>query len=200
MFEKAYSIAKEFTAPIVISHRNHKKECKAGIGSCVIINEEGWFVSAFHIFSQYNQMLQSFNSYKKLQQDRQAVEANTALKSHEKTRQLNGSLRIHAEAISNVSIWFGNDAWSLEFVHAVPPVDLAIGKLINFDKSQVRVYPVFKDSTKRMDPGKSLCKLGFPFHSIEPTFDEATNVFNLPPGAIPILFFQLKESSRVQCS
>ena len=37
-----------------------------------------------------------------------------------------------------------------------------------------------------MGPGRSLCRLGFPFHAVGATFDEARGVFELEPGALPI--------------
>lgn len=41
-----------------------------------------------------------------------------------------------------------------------------------------------------MEQGTSLCKLGFPFHSNEPTFDEQKG-FVLPPGSFPIPIFPI---------
>jgi hypothetical protein len=38
--------------------------------------------------------------------------------------------------------------------------------------------------------GTSLCKLGFPFHSIQPEF--INNNFQLPPGSLPIPLFPLE--------
>jgi hypothetical protein len=34
--------------------------------------------------------------------------------------------------------------------------------------------------------GTSLCRLGYPFHQIQATFDESTETFNLGPGVFPI--------------
>lgn len=38
----------------------------------------------------------------------------------------------------------------------------------------------------------SLCKLGFPFHSIEPTWDDGKKAFVLPPGAVPLPLFPIE--------
>ncbi len=43
-----------------------------------------------------------------------------------------------------------------------------------------------------MDTGTSLCKPGFPFHSIIPTFDETTNNFKLPEASFPLPLFPLE--------
>ena len=41
-------------------------------------------------------------------------------------------------------------------------------------------------------PGRSLCRLGFPFHDIVPIFDEERNAFLLPEGALPIPFYPIE--------
>ena len=67
-----------------------------------------------------------------------------------------------------------------------------IGKIIGFDKTVVKTYPVFKNPAVSFDVGENLCKLGFPFHSIKPTFDEGANMFQLPVGALPIPLFPIE--------
>ena len=52
MFAKANQIAKDYTLPIIISYKMYGGECYSGIGTYVIINEEGWFVTACHIIHQ----------------------------------------------------------------------------------------------------------------------------------------------------
>ncbi len=71
-------------------------------------------------------------------------------------------------------------------------MDLAIGRLQPFQPEWVTEYPKLKDPAKGMDPGTSLCKLGYPFHKITPTFDEHTNMFNLPAEAYPPPLFPIE--------
>ena len=51
---------------------------------------------------------------------------------------------------------------------------------------------MFKNPSVNFDVGENLCKLGFPFHRIKPTFVESTSVFQLPPGALPIPLFPIE--------
>jgi len=67
--------------------------------------------------------------------------------------------------------------------------DLAVGRLQPFDPSKVKSYPVFKNPAEPMLPGSSLCRLGFPFHQINATFDPQTGQFLLAPGVLPIPYF-----------
>ena len=56
----------------------------------------------------------------------------------------------------------------------------------------MRRYPVFKDPSKGFEVGTSLCKLGFPFHSITPTWNPTTDMFELPPEAVPLPRFPIE--------
>ena len=53
-------------------------------------------------------------------------------------------------------------------------------------------YQTLKDPAKNFSPGASLCKLGFPFIEIKPTFDEATSNFSIPPEMRNLPFFPIE--------
>jgi len=72
------------------------------------------------------------------------------------------------------------------------PADVGIGRLEPFDPAWVTTYPTFKDPSKDFEPGESLCKYGYPFHSITPIWDAATGSFQLPAGALPIPLFPIE--------
>jgi hypothetical protein len=91
---------------------------------------------------------------------------------------------LERQEIRNCSYWFGVDGWAVPSWEAVPEADLAVGHLTGFEPSQVGRYPVFQ--TGEVGPGRSVCRLGFPFHAVEATYDEANDSFALAPGAIPI--------------
>ncbi|MBV4357601.1 trypsin-like peptidase domain-containing protein [Pinibacter aurantiacus] len=190
MFANACSIAREFTFPIIISHRTSNGKCSAGIGTFVVINEDGWFITAFHIMEQLNKLGSANGEFKALLQKRLAIENDTSLKKHVKIQQLN-SQKIPPDSITDYSVWLGWQGLAIEEnFFAIPNCDIAVGKLKNFDKSKVKTYPKFKNPNDPMEQGTSLCKLGFPFHSIEPTFDEQKG-FILPPGSLPIPIFPI---------
>ena len=56
----------------------------------------------------------------------------------------------------------------------------------------ISVYPVFKDPISNINIGTSLCKLGFPFHEIKASFDDAKNAFELAPGSVPLPLFPIE--------
>ncbi|HXB45237.1 MAG TPA: hypothetical protein VNV85_14325 [Puia sp.] len=190
MFAAACATAREFTFPIIISTQNHKGECNAGIGAFVVINEEGWIVTAFHIINQIQDCHNSNNEYKNLLKKRKDLEENMTMKKHDRMHQLN-QLKIQPHMIVNFSILTGWEGVGIAEVHCIPAIDLAVGRLINFDKKYVRKYPIFKDPSKPMEQGASLCKLGFPFHIIKPIFEKDKG-FVLPAGSFPPPIFPIE--------
>jgi len=190
MFSTACAIARNYTLPIIISHRNANGECGAGIGTFVVVNDDGWFVTAFHVISQIEKLNKANIDYKELLIKRDKIEHDATLLSHTKKKALN-SLKIDPNSIDNFSVFMGWIGVSIGVVHVIPDIDLAVGQLINFDKTKVKDYPHFKDSSKPMEQGTSLCKLGFPFHNIKPTFQEGKG-FELPVGSFPIPIFPIE--------
>lgn len=191
MFSAACAEARKFTFPILLSFRHHDGTCKCGMGAFVVINEEGWAVTAFHIISQIKKLEESQNQYSELISKRQSIENNTSLKKHEQMRQL-GLLKISPKSITHFSTYLSGLGTGIGQIFALPDVDLAAFKINDFKPASVASYPKFKDHAKPMNQGTSLCKMGYPFHDIEPTFDMGTNAFQLPPGALPVPNFPLE--------
>jgi S1-C subfamily serine protease len=146
VFRRAYELVSRFTVPVVISQRDHDGSVACGVGAAVVVNDEGWIVTAAHL--------------------------------------LEPALAFERGELQNVSYWFGRDGWAVSTWEAVPAADLAAARLSGFDRSHVDGYPVFQ--TGDLGPGRSLCRLGFPFHAVGATFDEARGIFALEPGALPI--------------
>ena len=76
--------------------------------------------------------------------------------------------------------------------HMCPDIDLAVVHLKDFDMSGVPEFPTIKDGSKAVDPGSSCYRIGFPFSSIQATFDDASQSFNFPPGSLPLPLFPIE--------
>jgi len=68
---------------------------------------------------------------------------------------------------------------------------LAIGRLEPFNSDAITEYPILKNPSN-LPHGTSLCKLGFPFHQINATYDETNGSFTLEPGSLPAPFFPIE--------
>ena len=186
MFQAACQLAAQYTWPTTIAQRHHDGSCSCGIGTITIVNEEGWFVTAFHIFEGFTAAVQQTLDVKKHLQDRLDIQADKSLTKKPRDKKLFALGKVNDKAVTNVSMWLGRDGLVAENIGGVKELDLAWGKLKGFDKSWVKTYPTFKNPAVNFDTGASLCKLGFPLYEITPTFNAATNAFQLPPSAFPL--------------
>lgn len=67
MFRNALKIANEFTCPIVISRKSVSGVCSTMIGTYVIVNDEGWIVTAGHILRMWSELTQQVKNTHALQ-------------------------------------------------------------------------------------------------------------------------------------
>ena len=179
MFQKAVKEAMGFTLPIVSSLLTCSGVCRSGVGTFVVVNDEGWIVTAAHIMTGLRDLAAAEGQTR-------AKEAAIAQGSRA-TRRASKSAGPAPSDIDKWSVWCGLSGVSLDnnSIMAIEPVDLAVGKLVNFDASQITNYPVFKDPDKDFLPGTSLCRLGFPFYDVRPSYS-ATG-FTL--GNVPLPIF-----------
>lgn len=163
MFVEAIEKASAFTFPLIISNKYQDGSISSSLASFIILNEEGWLLTAAHIIQEtslYQSHLQEYHQY---------IQGETTV--------------LNPKWILNHSLWFGADHHQVHQFYVLPGNDLAIGKIENFDPGFVREYPRFI-SPGAVKSGRTLCKLGFPFYDIRATFTE--NTFRYDPGLFPI--------------
>lgn len=191
MFRAAYGIASNFTFPVVISRRAISGKCGSSLGAFVIVNEEGWILTAGHIIDQIQKLIADERTYLDYESKKGTIEADPTLSPKEKRKKVRDLGTFKVEATARGSVWLSFPDVKLVDCSYYMPADIAVGRLDPFDPKWVTTYPKFKDPLKPFESGASLCKLGFPFHSIVPTWDSTTNTFNLPADAIPIPRFPI---------
>lgn len=192
MFRTAYAIASKFTWPVVLSRKAANGKCSCSIGACVVVNDEGWIVTAFHLAKQYTELVQSDQRERDREAQAAAIRADESIGGNQRRARLKGLGMPDPEDTVRGSGWWGRNGTSLTQWYGIEPVDLAIGKLEPFDPSWVSDYPIFKDPEKDFEPGTSLCKLGFPFHGFEPSWSDDKGGFILPEGALPFPRFPIE--------
>lgn len=159
----------------------------------MVINEEGWIVTANHIVQSFIDLEREALETNAMMNNRAAIENDRSINRHERNKRLSQTKKPGNNSTVNVSIWFGLHAQlRVEQWTQVPAVDIAVGKLIGFESDAIESYPIFKDHTKNISSGSSLCKLGFPFHNIVPVWNDDIKGFELPGGALPIPLFPLE--------
>jgi len=195
MFAAAYSQATGFTRPVIMSRRRVDGSCDSGIGSFVVVNNEGWIITAAHIVREYGILTEAKQKVLQFRDAQAAIQNDNSLLSNQKRKRLRKLGPVDPKGITDFSFWWGADGIGLKDAMVLgdgtgDPIltgDIAVGRLEPFDPASIPNYPQFKDASKPIASGTSLCRLGFPFHGITPTF--ANGNFTLPPGTFPLVFF-----------
>jgi hypothetical protein len=188
LFVKACESAANFTRPLVISARQLNDKISTGMGALIALNAEGWIVTAAHNIT----ILAKFNK------DRSEVEAYDAAVAAladepNDSRRRSKARRIpkDAEWLRNLSIMWGYPGVQADAAHAYPDIDVAVCHLDHIERLGVKEFPVFRDPND-MPTGTSLVKVGFPFHEIGSSWDEAKQCFDLQAGALPAPLFPIE--------
>lgn len=176
MFAAAYAIATRFTRPLVVSQRFYDGRVVTVLATFVVVNGEGWVATAAHVFGIASQAVT----------DRAAIATHQAKVQRLREQPGSGSkgrrlARLEGEAdkkwMTNHSYWWSVDGLAIREVHVLPAADLALVRLDPPITLEAGHYPVFKNPTVNFDHATSLCRLGFPFSSVEATFDDTRDAF-----------------------
>jgi hypothetical protein len=198
MFRKALSIVSNFTLPVLLSRKTARGKCEGTVGTCVVINRDGWIVTAAHLLRQWNQLQADVQSFRDFPGLRKSIEDNQTISRQEKRKRLADLRGPNPDSTDQCSAFWGipgSVLMDIAWVGLSGPgwdelVDIGIGRLVPFDPNSVSAYPRFKRDSQDIDdvgPGTSLCKLGFPFCTISPTWNGTG--FILP--AIPFTRFPI---------
>jgi S1-C subfamily serine protease len=167
MFADAVALARKFTRPVVTAVLYPDGSLGSMLGAFVIVNADGWILTANHILDGYTKLADAKQRYAEYEQQRADIQQNPGLLSEQKKTRLRKLGPPPKDAIRDFAFWWGDDQWQFSEAHAVDQADLALCKLENF--TGISTYPTFKDPSKGVDPGTSLCRLGFPFTDVTVT-------------------------------
>ncbi len=184
MFAAALKRVEKYTLPVVVLQRFFDGSVASNCGSCIVVNPEGWVLTAFHIVQQMILAAQHRTELDQYDRDRQAIES-TPLRNKEKEKQIRRLVR-NPKWITNQAVIWGGLTGQVNQFHCNPIADIAIGKIDPFDSKSIEDYPTFQNPAEEMPVGTSLCRLGFPFHNIGATYDPATDQFTLAPDVYPV--------------
>ena len=190
MFADACSKASEFTRPLAVSIRHQDGSVETTIGSFIVINREGWVLTAGHMY----------DSFVKYQSDLKKAEEIKELNSSRASKRgaPSSEVKLEPSLITNHSFWWGWDGVRVKDVFVNRQLDIAVGKLDPFNPDWVREYPVFRDPT-HLRPGTSVCRGGFAFTNLTATWNEAKKSFQIPQPSQDSLFFNEGMHTRTVC-
>jgi hypothetical protein len=175
MFASAFEKATKFTRPLVICLRHMDGSCSSGMGTFVLLNADGWAVTAHHIIAEFGKFQQQIGLAKI---HRAALDAVAAEPDPNKRRAKSRRLPNNDKLVEEFAVWFGQDDVNVEdgSLREYPFADIALVRLTGLDFPADMEFPTFKrDGSLR--PGTSLIKVGYPFHTVEPKYLSDENRF-----------------------
>lgn len=190
MFSRCLSQVMDYTRPVLISTRFYDGTIQCGGGTFIILNKEGWILTAAHILQANLKKIEDQTEIIEYEDKLREINSNTSFTPPQKKRNAK-KLQYNPKWIRNNSYWWGENGYVIDDFVFDRARDIAVGKIANFNSASVSSYPIFKNPNEPMPTGTSLCKLGFPFHNFTSTFDEATQSFILSEGTLPVPFFPL---------
>jgi len=164
MFVKAIQTAGAFTRPIrTIGRFYGSKDVIPGTATLFFVNKDGWALTCAHVARQLiltDKLFKRFNSFKdelrevsagkKGSQTRRALEQKYGIRRG-KLVELHSSFTDCLEGNLNFEIKVSKEA------------DIALLKFYDFNRLLCSEFPVFAKDHTSLQPGKFLCRLGFPF-------------------------------------
>ena len=191
MFVNALKSVSVYTFPVIISQRFYNENVKCRCATFIILNEEGWILTSAHVLALLNIAKKHSIEYSDYKKRKVEIESNPKLNIQQKNKRIK-HLPINKQWIINQSYWWGKDRVAINNFFIDRMADLAIGRIEPFDSKSISVYPTFKNPKKELSVGTSLCRLGFPFHNINASFDEDKNSFQIAPGVLPMPRFPIE--------
>ena len=184
MFAKACERVYKFTRPLIISTRTVDGTVSSSCGTFIIINPEGWILTAGHLFDSFVKYQQDMKKIKEVEE----INARKASMAVPGAMTLPDTIQPDPKWITNHSFWWGGDGLRITSVYVNREIDIALAKLDGFRPDMVQEYPIFRDPDT-MRPGPSICRTGFPFANIATDFDEGSKSFRIRNGVLPLPFF-----------
>ena len=184
MFAKACERVYKFTRPLIISTRTVDGTVSSSCGTFIIINPEGWILTAGHLFDSFVKYQQDMKKIKEVEE----INARKASMTVPGAMTLPDTIQPDPKWITNHSFWWGGDGLRITSVYVNREIDIALAKLDGFRPDMVQEYPIFRDPDT-MRPGTSICRTGFPFANIATDFDEGSKSFRIRNGVLPLPFF-----------
>lgn len=184
MFAKACERVYKFTRPLIISTRTVDGTVSSSCGTFIIINPEGWILTAGHLFDSFVKYQQDMKKIKEVEE----INARKASMAVPGAMTLPDTIQPDPKWITNHSFWWGGDGLRITSVYVNREIDIALAKLDGFRPDMVQEYPIFRDPDT-MRPGTSICRTGFPFANIATDFDEGSKSFRIRNGVLPLPFF-----------
>lgn len=170
--------------------RLYDKRVRCGLGSFIILNDEGWILTAAHLLKAILASSKHKNEIAEFESKCREIQEKRELTAKQMRRMLQ-RMKPNPDWITNHSFWWGKDGVRIDEFKVSPEKDLATGQLKPFDPLSIKLYPTIKNPSS-LRQGTSLCRLGFPLYEINSSFDEQTGNFSIDNSIFPVPRFPIE--------
>lgn len=175
MFADALERAARYTFPYVGLRRGEDGRVHTFLACFIVVNRDGWIVTSAHVVEEI------------LATQRLAESAGRDGRGRDPEHR----------AIDRAEIWavpgFAAIKPRLVGGRVNPASDVATGRLEPFDPAAIAEYPVFRDTEQApLRQGDALCRLGFPFHTVDASYDEERRSFDVASRSFPVPSFAIE--------
>jgi hypothetical protein len=177
MFANAVTQVAKFTRAVLISTRLHSGKVETGCNTYILLNADGWALTAGHSMSALIKFNEDKPKYENHAAALATIQADRTLPEGKKQKKVR-ALEFDPNWLSNVSYFWGPDV-TAGLYHVDGLADLAAVKLENLNLPADQEFPKFGNPQVELPQGTSLCKLGFPFHHFKTDFDQASSRFEI---------------------
>ena len=124
MFQNAIKKAMEFTVPVVVTYRCENGDTGSSIGTGIILNNEGWVLTASHIVEAMMSIERETETVKAYNAKVSEINSDSSLNRTERKRKLRSLNRPPKNSVVNYASWWGKDGWNIEQCHGLPMADI----------------------------------------------------------------------------
>lgn len=186
MFSKSVGTALKYTRPVVGALRNVGGGVEAFFGTFIVLNKDGWVLTAAHIMRPAVLLEQQRSRVQEVQRELESIRASSFSAKHKK-KAIDSLLG--QPLVTHVTYLFGACRAQNLTVHINHLADIALTRVTGLEAEAVSEYPVFVESDSPPRPGTMLCRVGFAFHELTARFNEGQDKFEFEDGPFPVPVF-----------
>ena len=164
MFVEALETVGGYTRPIfTIARRYNTSDIAPGSATMFFINEEGWALTTRHIAKMIREASALDKNYAAFREDRARISPEANYQDEMKLLEIKYNLSEKKAAQMKVSFFDCVDKLTGFEVKISGKYDLAAIHLTGYDNILYQGHAVFSDTPEDANPGKFLCRVGYPF-------------------------------------
>lgn len=166
MFVKALEAVGGYTRPVFTIARHYdSSHIEPGSATIFFINDDGWAITTRHIAKMILESSKVEENYTNFRGERAAAEADPTKNMDDEMKLLEIKYRMNSKSLAQMKVNFFDCVDNLTGfeVKISSRYDLAAIHLSGFNHTLYQGHAVFAEDLSKAQPGKFLCRVGYPF-------------------------------------